>query len=71
MSQNVKICSHLQEVAAYDKRFLWQVLLSGARVLTIYTNLPGGNLVHKHKTKIFDVVGEQSTTKYIQIGWTD
>ena len=27
-------------------------------VLTIYTNQPSGNLVHKHKTIKFDVVGE-------------
>ena len=50
----------------YYKRFLQQVLLSGARVLTIYTNHLGGNLVHKHKTKKFNVVGEQSTPKYTQ-----
>ena len=35
-------------------------------VLTIYSDHPGGNLVHKHKTLIFDTVGERPTTKYIQ-----
>ena len=35
-------------------------------VLTIYTNHPGGNLVHKHKTVRADEVGEQTATKYIQ-----
>ena len=35
-----------------------------AGVLTIYTNHPGGNLLHKHKTVKFDVVGEQPATKY-------
>ena len=33
----------------------------------MYTNHPGGNLVHKHKTTNFDLGGEQPTTKYIQI----
>ena len=28
------------------------------RMLTIYTNHPGGNIVHKHKTIKFDLVGE-------------
>ena len=28
---------------------------------------PGENLVHKHKTIKFDVVGERPATKYIQI----
>ena len=28
------------------------------RMLTIFTNHPGGNLVHKHKTRKFDVLGE-------------
>ena len=28
----------------------------------MYTNHPGGNLVHKHKTTNFDSVGEQPTT---------
>ena len=35
-------------------------------VLTIYTDHPGGNLVHKNKTLIFNTVGERPTTKYIQ-----
>ena len=35
-------------------------------VLTIYTNQPGGNLVHKHKTVRVDEVGERTATKYIQ-----
>ena len=38
-----------------------------AGVLTIYTNHPGRNLVHEYKTIKFDVVEEQSATKYIQI----
>ena len=29
-----------------------------SRVLTIYTNHPGGNLVHKHQTIKLDVMGE-------------
>ena len=33
----------------------------------MYTNYPGGNLVHKHNTIKFDVLREQPTTKYIQI----
>ena len=34
---------------------------------TIYTNYPGGNLVHKQKTKKkLDVVCERPVTKYIQ-----
>ena len=36
-------------------------------VLTIYTNYPGGNTVHKHKTIKFEVVGEQPAIMYIQI----
>ena len=39
----------------------------GYWVFTIYTNHMGGNLVHKQKTTNFDLVGEQPTTKYIQI----
>ena len=35
-------------------------------VLTIYTDQAGENLVHKHKTLIFDTVVERPTTKYIQ-----
>ena len=35
-------------------------------VLTIYTDHPGGNLVHKNKTLIFNTVGERPNTKYIQ-----
>ena len=31
---------------------------------TIYTTHPGGNLVHKHKTIEFGVLGEQPATKY-------
>ena len=34
------------------------------RVLTIKTDNPGGNLVQKHKTIKFNVVGEQPATKY-------
>ena len=30
--------------------------------LTIYTNHPGGNLVQKHKTITFDVVGERAAS---------
>ena len=36
-------------------------------VLTIYKNHPGGNFVRKYKTIKFDLVGEQTATKYIQI----
>ena len=39
-------------------------------VLTIYTNHPGGNLVQKHKTIRFAVVGERAATKYPQISVT-
>ena len=35
-------------------------------VLTVYTDHPGGNLVHKNKTLIFNTVGERPTTKYMQ-----
>ena len=41
------------------------------RVLTIYTNHPGGNLAHKHKTIKGDVVEERPDTKYFQIIWTE
>ena len=34
-------------------------------VLTIYTNHPGGNLVHKHKTIKFDMGKERPATMYI------
>ena len=34
-------------------------------VLTIYTNHPGENVVHKYKTIKFDVVVQRSATKYI------
>ena len=37
------------------------------RVLTIYTNHPGGNLAHKHKTMKGNAVEERPATKYIQI----
>ena len=40
-------------------------------VLTIYTNYPGGNPVHKHKTIKFEVVGEQPAIMYIQISWKE
>ena len=40
-------------------------------VLAIYINPPTGNLVQKHKTLRFDVVGEQTATKYPQISVTD
>ena len=40
-------------------------------VLIIYINHPAGNLVQKHKTVRFDVVGEQPATKYPQISVTD
>ena len=40
-------------------------------VLTTYINHPAGNLVQKHKTVRFDVVGEQPATKYPQISVTD
>ena len=33
-------------------------------------NHPGKNLVHKHKTLEFGVLGEQPATRYIQITWT-
>ena len=35
-------------------------------ILTIYTNHPSGNLVQKHKTIKFYVVGELPTKKYTQ-----
>ena len=38
---------------------------------TIYTNHPGGKLVHKHKAIKFDVVEERPATKYIQISRKD
>ena len=38
-------------------------MIASPGVLTIYTNHPGGNLVHKHKTIIFDVGGERPATK--------
>ena len=41
------------------------------RVLTVYTNHPGGNLAHKRKTIKWDVVEERPATKYFQISWTD
>ena len=49
------------------KRTVRNVEVSGRRygVLTIYTNHPGGNLVHKYKTIKFDVVVERPATKYI------
>ena len=37
------------------------------RVLTIYMNHPGENLLHKNKSIKFDVVGERPTPKHIQI----
>ena len=40
-------------------------------VLTIYTNHPGGNSVHKHKTIKFDVVGRRTASNYTQISWAD
>ena len=33
-------------------------------IVDIYTNHPGGILVHKHNTIKFDVVAEQPATKY-------
>lgn len=33
-------------------------------IVQIYTNHPGGILVHKHNTIKFDVVGERPATKY-------
>ena len=41
--------------------------LSWRTRLTIHTNHLGGNLVQKHWTIKFDVVGEGQATKYIQI----
>ena len=41
------------------------------KVLTIYTNHPGGNFLHKQKAIKFDVVGEWPATKYTQINGTD
>ena len=40
-------------------------------VLTIYTNNPSENVVQKHKTIRFYVVGERAATKYLQITVTD
>lgn len=36
-------------------------------VLAIYTNHLGRNLVHKHKTIKYDLVGKQPAALYIQI----
>lgn len=36
-------------------------------VVTIYLNQPAGNLIHKHKTINFEMVGERAATKYIEI----
>lgn len=36
-------------------------------VVTIYLNQPAGNLIHKHKTINFEMVGERAVTKYIEI----
>lgn len=36
-------------------------------VVTIYLNQPAGNLVHKHKTINFEMVGARAATKYIEI----
>ena len=36
-------------------------------VVTIYLNPPAGNLIHKHKTINFEMVGERAATKYIEI----
>ena len=33
-------------------------------MLTIYTNHPGGNSVHKHKTIEFDGVGRRTASNY-------
>ena len=33
-------------------------------MLTVYSNHPGGNLVHKLKAVKFDLVGEQLATRY-------
>ena len=41
------------------------------RLLAINKDNPGGNLVQKHKTIKFNVVGEQPATKYPQISITD
>ena len=35
--------------------------------LTIYTNHPGGNSVHKHKTIEFDVAGRRTASNSIEI----
>ena len=60
---------HYSTTSLLTKIRLKRVKRSGA--LNIYTNHPGGNPVHKHKTIKFDVVGEQPATEYIKIGWTD
>lgn len=36
-------------------------------VVTIYLNQPTGNIVHKHKTINFEMVGARAATKYIEI----
>ena len=41
------------------------------RLLSINTDNPDGNLMQKHKTIKFNVVGEQPATKYPQISVTD
>ena len=51
------------------QRALWYVMVfSGVdnviRLLSINTDNPGGNLMQKHKTIKFNVVGEQPATKY-------
>ena len=43
------------------------VFKSACHLHRIYTNHTGENLVHKHKTIKFDVVGERFATVYIQI----
>ena len=37
------------------------------RMLSIYTNSPGGNLGHKHKSLKFDVMRVRTATKYIKV----
>ena len=44
------------------KILVFRVMRLPGGAVTIYTNHPDGNLVHKHKNTKYDVVG-----KYIQI----
>ena len=53
----------ISTVVSKFSQFSWRT----PSMLTIHTNHLGGNLVQKHWTIKFDVVGEGQATKYIQI----